>query len=126
MATATGTAKRCVNCHKDVSNGKRMKDSSGRYWCVDCGTADQRKKGAGGELCGGCGERFPAAKLSKYGASKLCAGCIKRRNKGPSLLESLRAGRGGGGGTDKKRMVMMLAITAVLALVAVARFLKWF
>jgi hypothetical protein len=102
-----------------------MKDSSGRYWCLECGAADQRKK-SGGELCGGCGEHFPAAKLSKFGASKLCAGCVKRRNKGPGLLESLRNAGGGGGGTDKKRMAMMLGFTALLALVAVARYLKWF
>jgi hypothetical protein len=39
-------------------------------------------------------------------------------------MDSLRGS--GGGGTDKKRMAMMLGVTALLALLAVARFLKWF
>jgi len=46
MPTTTLSAKKCVNCHKDVTHAKRMKDSSGRYWCVNCGTADQKKKAA--------------------------------------------------------------------------------
>jgi hypothetical protein len=116
----TLSAKKCVNCHKDVSNGKRMKDSSGRYWCVRCGEADQKKKAAvSGELCASCGNRFPSAKLTKMGASKICRGCVKRQNKGPGMLESLK---GGGGGIDKGRLIKMLAILGLLAAGAIWRF----
>jgi hypothetical protein len=130
MATATTAAKRCVSCHKDVTNGKRMKDSSGRYWCLDCGAADQRKKGGGGETCASCLEQFPASKLTRFGTSKLCPGCAKRRTAGPGLLASLRqslsGGGGGGGSADKARMVKMLAVAGLLALVAALRFFKVF
>jgi hypothetical protein len=44
MSTATVSVKRCNGCHKDVTNDQRMKDASGRYWCVTCGAAQQKKK----------------------------------------------------------------------------------
>jgi hypothetical protein len=44
MITATASVKRCNSCHKDVTHDQRMKDGSGRYWCVACGTAHQKKK----------------------------------------------------------------------------------
>ncbi len=121
MSTATGTAKRCVNCNKDVTSDKRMKDSSGKYWCVKCGEADQLKKGQTGTSCGNCGDRYPAGKLTKFGASKLCPTCYKARTKGPGLRESLAAG--GGEGTDKKRLYMGLGVMAVLAVGVVYRFM---
>ncbi len=46
MAATTVSAKRCFSCRKDVTTDKRMKDSSGRYWCVSCGTEQQKKKAA--------------------------------------------------------------------------------
>ena len=46
MAASTASAKRCFSCHKDVTTDKRMKDSSGRYWCISCGTEQQKKKAA--------------------------------------------------------------------------------
>ena len=113
MPTTTLSAKKCVNCHKDVTHAKRMKDSSGRYWCVNCGTADQKKKAAAsGEICASCRERYPATKLSKMGASKICAGCM-RKNKAPGVMVSLKSG--GGGGMDKGRLIIMLIIMALLA-----------
>ena len=45
MPTTT-FVKRCVQCSKDVTTEQRMKDSSGRYWCLVSGTADQKKKSA--------------------------------------------------------------------------------
>jgi DNA-directed RNA polymerase subunit RPC12/RpoP len=125
MSTATLQAKKCVNCHKDVSTGKRMKDSSGRYWCLACGEADKRKKDQG-VACSNCGERYPAAKLSKVGASRLCSGCNRQRTKGPGLLESIRSSMSGGGsgdaGEQRARLIKMLAVMGVLALVAVWRY----
>ncbi len=100
-----------------------MKDSSGRYWCVDCGTADQLKKGTLGEPCAGCQEPFPAAKLAKFGAARMCKQCISARTKGPGLFESLR---GGGGGGDTAKTIKMLVVLALLAIVAAARYLKYF
>jgi hypothetical protein len=100
MPTMTSSAKKCVNCHKDVTNGKRMKDSSGRYWCVSCGTADQKKK---------AGASSPVA-------------VKKQVHKGPGLIESLQGMFAGGGGTDKARLIKMLVVMGLLAAGAVWRF----
>jgi hypothetical protein len=123
MSNATASAKRCVNCNKDVSTEKRMKDSSGKYWCLKCGEADQAKKGQAqtGTPCADCDERYPAAKLTRYGASRICPTCYKARMKGPGLKASLRSG-GGDGGTDKARLVKMIAAMGVLLLVSMCHF----
>ncbi len=113
MPTANVTAKRCVNCNKDVTGQKRMKDSSGAYWCPKCGEADRMKKGQSGDPCGNCGERYPAAKLTKYGAARLCTACYKAATKG--------GGSGGGGEMDKGRLVKMLVVMGLLAAGAVWR-----
>ena len=120
MSTASLAAKRCVNCDTDVSRAKRMKDSSGRYWCVRCGEADRVKKGqVPGVACGSCGEQFPPATLTKYGATRLCPACYKAATKGPGLRGSF--GGGGSGQMDKGRLVKMLAVMGVLAAGAVWR-----
>jgi len=114
MPTTTLSAKKCVNCHKDVTNSKRMKDHSGRYWCVECGTADQKKKAAAhGEVCASCGDRFPAAKLTKMGASKICPACLKRKTKGSGGPASLKGS--GGVGTNKRMLITLLIVMALMA-----------
>ncbi len=127
MAT-TASGKICIACGKDVSNTKRMKDSEGRYWCVDCGAADlaRRKTSkagvAGGGLCAGCAEQYPEHKLTKFGRDKLCPKCVQARYKGDGLVERLRgmfSGGGGGGQTSKGRLIGMLVLFAILVLVAI-------
>ncbi len=45
MVTQTTTgAKLCCKCGRDVTTAKRMKDREGKYWCLPCGTADQKQK----------------------------------------------------------------------------------
>ena len=112
MSSATATAKRCVNCNKDVSNDKRMKDSSGKYWCLKCGEADQMKKGQTGVPCGSCADRYPAAKLTKYGSAKLCPTCYKTATRGPK-----GGGFSSGGQTDKGKLIKMLVVMGVLAVI---------
>ncbi len=133
MAT-TASAKICIACGKDVTNAKRMKDSEGRYWCVDCGTADlaRRKAGkvgvAGGGLCASCREQYPEHKLTKFGKDKLCPKCIQARTKSDGLIERLRGmfsglrgggGGGGGGQTGKGRLIGMLVLVALLLVLAI-------
>lgn len=104
--SAPSVAKRCISCGKDVAQSKRMKDSQGRYWCVDCGVADQRKKGKA------------SGSVSKSSASK-----------GPGLMERLRDvkdgfGSGGGDSGSKGRLVKMLLAMGGLALIAAWQFLS--
>ena len=110
MSSATVSDKRCVNCKKDVTGAKRMKDSSGQYWCIKCGQADQAKKGQSGVACGKCGDRYPADKLARYGAERICPGCYRRATKGGGV--SLSAGGGDG---SKKKLIGMLAVMGGLA-----------
>ncbi len=118
MSTAAASSKRCVNCDRDVTSQKRMKDSSGRYWCVTCGEADRLKKGQGADVaCSSCGETFAPAQLTKYGAARLCNACYKAATKGPGL----RGGLAAGGKTDKGRLMAMVGVMAVLAAGAVWR-----
>ena len=109
VASASSVAKRCISCGKDVAQSKRMKDSQGRYWCVDCGMADQRKKAKG------------SGSVSKSGVAVA---------KGPGMFDRLRDvkdgfGSGGGGGSvDKGRLVKMLLAMGGLALIAAWQFLS--
>jgi hypothetical protein len=78
---STAEGKTCVSCGKDVSGQKRMKDSKGQYWCIDCGKADQAKKQSAGStasLCSGCNESFPAAMLTRWGKKQYCTPCLKK------------------------------------------------
>ncbi|HSV15579.1 MAG TPA: hypothetical protein VLI90_15060 [Tepidisphaeraceae bacterium] len=104
MTTGSTATKRCITCGKDVTTIKRMKDSQGRYWCVDCGMADRRKK-------------MKAASKSKS---------VSNSGGGVSLMERLRdhTGGGGAGGTDKGRLVKMLVAVAIMAAIAGWQFLS--
>ena len=116
----TATAKRCVNCNKDVSSDKRMKDSSGKYWCIKCGEADRAKKGkanAPGVVCGQCGDAYPANKLTRFGNAKVCPTCYRSATRGGGVS----FGGGGGDADSKKRLVKMLAVMGVLAILAAWR-----
>lgn len=124
--TETGVVKSCIACGKNLSGQKRMKDSQGRYWCMDCGAEDQKRKMAAGvgsnNICGGCGETFQAHQLSVWGSKRLCAKCTPS-SKGPGmmstvtgLLEGLKGG--GGGGTDKKKILIMFVVMLILASIA--------
>ncbi len=133
-STITSSPKLCVACGKNVAGRKRMKDSAGRYWCIECGKADQAKKVAmglagagGGTTCGGCGENFSASQLTKWGNASLCNKCIAKRSKGPGLVESLKSmlsfGGGGqaqaSGGFDFKKYAMIGGVIAVMAAIAI-------
>jgi hypothetical protein len=97
-----------------------MRDSQGKYWCIACGEADQRKrKGSEGIVCAGCSKTFPPASMTAVNLLPYCNGCAKRRKKatrsGESLLSRLSASSDQ---IDKKRLLMMIALMGVLALVA--------
>ena len=101
LATSSAAVKRCVACGRDVAGTKRMKDSQGRYWCVDCGEADLKKK----------------AKTSAS-ASRSGPGLFERI---VSIKESFS---GGGGQTSKGRLIGMLVLAGALAAIAGWQFLS--
>ncbi len=121
----TTAIKLCVNCGKDVTNDKRMRDSSGKYWCIACGQEDQLKKRAtaGGASCSGCGGTFADHQLSVWGNKKLCTKCSVARSKGPGLGATIgglfKGSAGGSGGESNKRKTAILLLVMVL-LAAVA------
>lgn len=79
----------CCVCGENLEGKPRMKDSSGRYWCYECGIADQQKKhmstagttamGAMVKpICAECNQAFKAEELLEYAGRQLCAECINK------------------------------------------------
>ncbi|MCC6423665.1 MAG: hypothetical protein IT447_09335 [Phycisphaerales bacterium] len=80
----------CCVCGENVSGKPRMKDHSGRYWCYECGMADQQKKhnqtlsgttiqGVHELACPDCGKMFALAKLQIHEDVQLCEPCVTKR-----------------------------------------------
>jgi hypothetical protein len=90
----------CCVCGENVAGKPRMKDHSGRYWCYECGMADQQKKhnstlngtivSTVPELaCPDCGKMFPQTKLLTHESLQLCEPCITKR-KAAAKREAVR------------------------------------
>ena len=81
---ATAGLKVCCECGADVNGQPRMKDSKGRYWCVPCGEADQRKKQITSTTapCHGCHRPFPKGKLDPHAGAWYCKACLKKVKSG--------------------------------------------
>jgi formylmethanofuran dehydrogenase subunit E len=117
-STASSTSKVCVQCGRDVTGAQRMRDSQGKYWCIACGEADQRKrKGSEGVTCAGCSKTFPASAITTVNLLPYCGKCAKKR-KSASRESLFSRFSSSSDQIDKKRLVMMLAFMAVLAAVA--------
>ncbi len=122
--TESGIVKACISCGKQVNGQKRMKDSQGKYWCMECGAEDQRKKlmsSGGGSLCGGCGETFPAHQLSKWGSRQLCTSCSRSQSKGPGAMQTIKGlfAGSGGGQNDKGKLIKLGVVVVLLVLVVI-------
>ena len=111
-ASMSAGHKLCCKCGADVSHAKRMKDHLHRYWCYDCGAADQLKRGSGLALkCPDCNHHFPPTKMLKHGEEYICEACHEHRAKR----------RGGGGAAAKlaKVLVVFLLVGAIVGAMAV-------
>jgi hypothetical protein len=118
-----------------------MKDSQGRYWCIPCGEADQRRKAMSSTTapCAGCHKPFPKGKLDKHGEHFFCPACLKKRTKSggtrvgaaapaaspaaaspaPSAVlassaASASVARAGGSPAERRRVVVMAALLLAL------------
>ena len=145
---ATAGLKVCCACGTDVNGQPRMKDSKGRYWCVPCGEADQRKKQitATTAPCAGCHKPFSKGKLDPHNGAFYCKSCLKKVkaghpmstshgsgtwSMGPGIAAAAAAGdrpvpgsaRGAAAATaaptmDRKRLMIMASVLIVLVLFA--------
>jgi hypothetical protein len=86
-SVATAGLKVCCACGADVNGQARMKDSKGRYWCVPCGEADQRKKQITSTTapCHGCHKTFPKGKLDPHAGAFYCKACLKKFKSGKGV-----------------------------------------
>lgn len=79
-SSLSGTRKLCCSCGADVTHKKRMKDSSGTYWCYDCGVADTRsKREREGTACPDCRVKFAPSQLTDVDGVKVCVACYAKR-----------------------------------------------
>jgi formylmethanofuran dehydrogenase subunit E len=79
VETSSGALKLCCKCGKDVTHVGRMKDSEGRYWCIDCGAKDEERRGEhSGGSCHSCGEPFGKPQLVKLHGKSYCHKCAQK------------------------------------------------
>jgi len=80
----------CCVCGENVAGKPRMKDHTGRYWCYECGMADQQKKHnstlngttvqvAPNLACPDCGKMFALTQLLAHEGLQLCEPCVTKR-----------------------------------------------
>ena len=78
--SAAGAAEKapkvCVVCGADVTKKKRMKDSQGKYFCYECGIADQKRKETTESFaCADCGRAFAKEKMYSTDGTFRCKRC---------------------------------------------------
>jgi len=72
-------SKLCCKCGADVTHIKRMKDAQGRYWCYDCGAADEMHRDASSlVVCPTCKKAYPPRRMVKHGELYVCTHCHAR------------------------------------------------
>jgi hypothetical protein len=125
-ATVTGQAKVCSVCDTDVTDKKRMKDStSGRYWCYDCYVIEQRKKQSGMTMtCAHCKKNFPPLRMVKHGEVWWCEICqdaedAKRgKKKKPTATAAAANGKASHSNSEgNSRTMLVVAVLACVLLV---------
>ena len=77
MGSSAGKVKVCCVCGIDLRGKTRLKDSTGTYWCLDCGQADSQRKHP--VDCPDCKQAFPRAHMAEFNGVLLCEGCITKR-----------------------------------------------
>ena len=144
---ATAGIKACCACGTDVAGQPRMKDSHGRYWCMPCGEADQRRKAITSTTahCAGCHKEFSKGKLDKHGEHWFCKACLKKRTKAegtrvaPAAAAATAAGgssapspshagaavMSGGDPGDRRRILLLAAVLVVLVLISLLFNFVW-
>ena len=123
-STTTAGAKLCCKCGRDVAGQKRMKDHMGRYWCVDCGKSDEKKKRLlDSGVCAGCGEAFHRHELSVIGDATYCKRClrVRARKETGGFVNNVKDMLSGSKDQEKRTVLWMLIVSAILVAIAVWR-----
>jgi hypothetical protein len=128
---ASAGIKACCACGTDVAGQARMKDSQGRYWCMPCGQADERRKLAAATHlnCAACHKLFPKGKLDKDGDHWFCKACLKKRTRVAAAHHPSAPGTHAGmaaaattadaPASDRRRTILLAAVLIVLLLISV-------
>jgi len=108
--------KLCCVCKKDVTHAKRMKDAAtGRYWCVECGSADPIHKAHAMDVpCPECKRRFAPLAMMKWKDHYICAECYGKHT---GKLKG-KPGEPAGGGQSSKTLKLIIAVTLLVGAVA--------
>ncbi|MFN4242661.1 MAG: hypothetical protein ACK4PI_05440 [Tepidisphaerales bacterium] len=107
---ATGQLKRCVKCQKDVTHDKRMKDSQGKYWCIACGTEDQKRKHSSKVACTECRGMFAPTEVETVDGAIVCVRCLAVRGHPGAAAMSEQAAE-----ERKRKLKLALALTTFAA-----------
>lgn len=119
--------KACCSCGTDVANQPRMKDSHGKYWCMACGQADQRRKQAIATHlnCAACRQLFQKGKLTRDGNHFFCKTCLKKRTKAAAASQPVASQYGipAAGASavaaprgERKRLLVMTSLLGALVI----------
>lgn len=136
MSAQAVAVKTCCKCGLNLSGIKRMKDSTGQYWCVPCGQRDQARKAMStGSVCASCGTAADPSRITMVKGLPYCNFCLARQGKRKSggggfalpsfSLPSFSLGGrfSSSGGMDRSRMYKMIGVIALLAIIRVVLFL---
>jgi hypothetical protein len=111
----------CIVCGKDITSRRRMKDRQGRYFCYECGIADnKRKEQSESYPCTSCRRPFTKDKMVERDGIFFCKRCY-----GVKLLEfkeeeekKIAEAKKGDGDKAKKKKKLFMIVGANVVIVA--------
>lgn len=105
--------KNCCMCGLDVTDAKRLRDSSGRYWCESCVKLEVRTRhGHDVQVCPDCGDAN--AHLSDYDRQRVCAPCIALRQQETADAAARRLARAYHPERAIRRVINLLTASTLL------------
>jgi len=133
-AAVSSRKKVCVKCNADLNGKRRVKDSSGTYWCYDCAKADELKKhgksdsashgstGGATARCGMCATKTAVTNLTSMNGEFVCPKCAREQRvlatKADARINRLKDAFVG---QEFKRMMPLLGIMGILLIIIILR-----
>ncbi|HWB53957.1 MAG TPA: hypothetical protein VG722_07185 [Tepidisphaeraceae bacterium] len=120
-APAKPGQKICCVCGKDVAHEERFKDKKGRYWCYDCGVADEHRRHRNDTVqCPDCHNSLPENEMVEYEGHHLCSGCATRRTQSAKRQAARRAAAIEAEHHAQRQWRLMIAGSILFAVLAIA------